>query len=220
MEEILQKITELWDRFTQHIHDGVDSQQISYTNLLNKPTIPAAVTLPSCTEIIPQPNFLASDVATRVLSDNTQVVLGQVWIPFAIVANKISFQVTAVGTSGTLKIALFSQSGQTRYFSETTATISAGGIVTQTLSAATSIPAGIHWIAVMSQSTASITGAFWSTISTNSIDQLNNTISGKVPVEGRITGQPASTMPNTFLAGSGTPDVAGANCTLIIRFDN
>jgi len=39
LEELLQKLTELWDRFTEHRHDGVDSPKISYNNLTDVPGI-------------------------------------------------------------------------------------------------------------------------------------------------------------------------------------
>lgn len=37
MDELLQKLTELWNRFSQHIHDGVDAPRISYNDLTDVP---------------------------------------------------------------------------------------------------------------------------------------------------------------------------------------
>ena len=116
----------------------------------------------TCLTIVPKPSGMPAKPSNiefyvqRQLNVNTQQFLGQVVIPFAITANKISISIHTAAVAGTFDLSLYSEDGQTRLFSVTTATISGAGVVTTALSAV-SIPAGIYYIGINTNSTADIT---------------------------------------------------------------
>lgn len=127
---------------------------------------------------------------TGTLNTNTTFYCSRFLIPHRIVVNKVSFNVTAVGTSGTVIVSCFSEDGGTRPFSVTTATISGSGVVTTSVSSVALTP-GYYYIGITPVSTTSIT------VSTFSVGGLN-TVSSEPGLCGEITGLTASTAPSTI----------------------
>ncbi len=168
-----------------------------------------------CVTLIPQPNFqTAGTITGKVNNSNTIATTGQVTFPLSITINKISINVSAVGTSGTLKLALYSEDGQNKLFEVTTASISGTGVVTTSLTSPVIVPSGNYYILAIPQSTAALTISSWTTVTTVSGPFA---VSLKPVLEGQITVS-ANTMPATFDPAS---DLSGStNCTSYIRLDN
>jgi len=165
--------------------------------------------------LIPYMNYpINAAVTTRQLNSNTRLDLGQIVFPMQILANKVSFNVTAVGTAGTIKITLFAEDGQSQVFTVTSGSISATGITTVSLSQETTISAGIYYLAFLPTSTADIT--------VNSYDSnltpqtLRDSVSSEPIMEGTLA-VTASTVPATITPTS----ISGSNnCIVLTRFDN
>lgn len=117
-------------------------------------------------------------VATRQFVGNNLMIGAQVYIPYAITINKISFNVNVVGTHGTLKMGLYTEDGQTKVFEHTTADINATVLITETLAAPVSITPGIYYLMILPIDTADITLYVFNTI--------NDTYS----ILGAVTGEP------------------------------
>jgi hypothetical protein len=147
------------------------------------------------------------------ISTSTTMRVGQIIVPFAITANKISFRCNGVSVAGTVKVSLFSEDGQTRLFSVTTASISASGVITTSLSAVV-IAAGVYYITILPVSTASLEVLTWNTDLVDAGDLRN--ISSEPVIEGTVT-VTADTVPSTITPGSIT---SAAARTLIVRLDN
>lgn len=156
----------------------------------------------------------AGAVATTTLQNNsnTNMRVGLVYIPEPTVVGKIRFNVTAVGTAGTLGLALFSQDGQTRYFNETTSSISGTGVQTHTLGTPVGIPQGYAYIALNPDSTADITTTMWTT--NPAIAAAAS--SGDYEISGDVT-VTAGTIPTAFDPDT---DVSyGTSRAIVVRFD-
>ena len=113
----------------------------------------------------PLPLFPAS-TGTVAVATNTTMVVGIVSVPHRITVTRVTFDVPGHTTTGTLGIALFSNDGQTRYFNETTASISAISVVTTVLSAAVTLEPGLYYITVNPDGTASMTVTTWDSMVT------------------------------------------------------
>lgn len=143
---------------------------VGWNGVLEPPTKNAVydkietIVLPSTTVMIPRPIVPYSSVGTRPLNNNVDGYLALFRVDRAITVNKLSFNVTAVGVTGTLKIGVFSADGQTQYISIETASISGAGIVTTAVSSV-ALAAGNYYIVFLSVSTASITVNQWTVVS-------------------------------------------------------
>lgn len=169
----------------------------------------------SCLTLVPFPNGLPLYSETQFATSNsTRFYAGQIVVPVAIVVNKLSFVVTAFGSgAGTIKVALFSEDGQTQIFSITTASISGTGIVSTAVSAVTVNP-GVYYLGFVS-SNADITLGTWNFSNGTTFSALQ-IVSGE-PYLGMYTACTANTVPTTITPGSGT---AGSNTLMAARFDN
>lgn len=141
-----------------------------------------------------QPVVNTTGVAgTQQLNSNTTMTVGLVYVPCTISATSLTFAVTAVGTAGTLDVGLFSNDGQTRHISFTTASIAGTGNVRTTFTAVVLTP-GLYYLAMNPNSTADITVETW-TGAAMGIEAAaaagENELSGTVTIT-------ASTMPTTF----------------------
>lgn len=98
------------------------------------------------------------------MATNTIQFVGQIVIPFNITINKFTIGHTSTPTDGTFNISLYSADGQTRLFTKTTATLTGNGTaVTTTLDAPVAVTAGVYYLGVNSNGTASVSMLFWST---------------------------------------------------------
>jgi hypothetical protein len=193
----------------------VAGNQLAAADLNNNFTevIPTAVTL------IPQSNIGTdgSTPASLSINVNTTAHVGQVIVPHKIVVNKISIRAGAVAVAGTLDLSLYSEDGQTRLFSVTTASITANATNTTAVSAVTLQP-GIYYILVNSNSTADVISYVWS----NSASPFDVTVG----LAGYVTSEPV--MQGTLTITAGTPPTTftpssitfATNKTLIFRLDN
>jgi hypothetical protein len=170
-------------------------------------TLSATGTIPTCVTSLPRTVGLGS-LSTNGFSTNTTQALALFEVNNEIIVNKITIEVTAVGTTGTLDLVVYSESGQAQLINVTTASISGTGIVTTAVSAVT-LSAGNYWIAVNPNSTADITIRTWS-VGTNFRDVTSEPILvGTLAIS---AGTPASTF---------TPSaITGATHAPAVRLDN
>lgn len=140
------------------------------TGLANIPVgaglIPAA-NVASGTDLtcIPRPVIPTDGVSTRALNNPVDGYLGLFNLPRKITLNKLTFNVTAVGASGTFKIGIFSEDGQTKYGEAETASISSTGEKTVTFSNL-ALPAGNLIFLAVSVGSANITVSRWGIMAT------------------------------------------------------
>lgn len=175
--------------------------------------------LPTALTLIPRSAIMdyTAGPASVTIAVNTTANLGQVIVPFEITANKITFSCTAVTTPGTVDLSLYSEDGQTRLFSVTTATISGQGLVTTALPSVV-IPPGVYYIAINPNGTASLSVRTFN----NNIDPFSTTNG----LQYDVAGEPV--MQGTFAIAAGTPPATFtpssitelAQTTLIFRLDN
>lgn len=163
---------------------------------------------PSTVSIVPYPAEAGITQSTFNNNTNTTGAVFAFSLLYGMTVNKLSINVTAVGTTGTLKIGIFSQDGQTQYISITTASISGAGIVTTSVSAV-ALLAGVYYCVVIPVSTAAVTLTTWSPGALTGV-------TGKPTLSGIYT-VTASTMPSTLTIANISP--SGSNGA-VIRFDN
>jgi hypothetical protein len=144
---------------------------------------------------------------------NTQMKLGKVILPFGINATQITVRCSAVTTAGTLIITLYSEDGQTRYFSVTTPSIASANTQYKTsLGGAVALTAGIYYIAVVSVSSLTDVSLYGLI---NTPNAAWNIVSGKDTIEGDYT-VTAATPPTTLTLSS----ISGGQLkTIIARLD-
>jgi hypothetical protein len=159
-------------------------------------------------------NSVSSNMAT-----NTTANVGQISLPFKMVANAVSIRVGSVSVQGNVIISMFSEDGQTRLFSITADSGAAAGILTFTLSAVTINP-GNYWIMIQPSSTTNFSPYVWGDSSAiipfSTTFGLQFDVSGKVLLEGTYT-VTASTAPSTLTLASITKAIKSC---LVVRFDN
>lgn len=147
------------------------------------------------------------------LNVNTTAYVGLVTFPHNITANAITLDVQGFTTSGTMKVALYSEDGATRLFNVTSSTISGTGVLTIALSSV-SITAGNYYLLVVSVSTLDIVMYGWNTNGTGA--SVFGNVTTKKVWEGTLTvsaGTPPSTITPTSITWA-------ANSTVVSRFDN
>lgn len=166
----------------------------------------------SVSALIPLPAFPAFAISSKQMNVNTTGWCGKISITSGITTQKISIEIASHAVNGTLKIALFSEDGQTQIFSVTTATITTTGIVSTAISS-TTINAGHYYIVVIPVSTTDTSPRTYS-FSAN-VATLNDPASEPV-LSGTIT-VTAGTMPSTITPTSITAD---ATSCLTFRLDN
>lgn len=171
-----------------------------------------------CLTLIAKPvaelNTAGATFVTIELATNTTMNVGQIYVPFSITINEISYYVQAVGNHGSLKIGLYSEDGQTQYIGFTTADITTNGQKTETLSPAVTLNPGIYYLSIVPVGTADINLFNWVTSDVALYGYAS--VSGKAVVEGTLT-VTAGTLPATI-----TPSAITGSPTRIsiIRFDN
>ena len=179
----------------------------------------ASVSQSASVTFIPQPqgmlfaNTSSGDlIVNSTISSNTTMSVGRVSIPYSMTSlTKISFLVNSVSVAGTVKVALFSEDGQTKMFEATTASISGGGLITTTISA--TITPGIYYIAIVPVSTTNIEVSYWKTKDYGSVSGFG--VASKAVLEGTVT-VTAGTVPSTITPSSIT---YATGKTLVVRLD-
>jgi len=196
--------------FTCILTSGTTAASWSVSSYLNTPAAAGA----SALTIFPKPNIPIYSMTDRNYNSNTTLQVIQVVVPFAITVNKISIGVSTAGVTGTLILALFSENGQTRLFSVTTASIS-GVATVETAVSAVAVPAGVYYMAVLPVSTAQITARAYNLFD-GSAEATMNIIASDPVIAGSIT-VTDSTMPATITIASLT---GGTAAGLKVRLDN
>lgn len=167
---------------------------------------------PSVTSVFSRPDFPSGAIGLMSCTGNTTGFCGRIVISAPITTQKIFIDIGSHSVSGTVKIGLFSEDGQTRLISVTTATITTTGLVTTAVSS-TSIPAGIYYVVIVPVSTTN-TGPRTHTFLSGAVLLANP--SSEPVSEGTIT-VTADTMPTTITPSSIT--YASSSCC-IFRLDN
>ncbi|NTW32458.1 MAG: DUF2341 domain-containing protein [Bacteroidetes bacterium] len=168
---------------------------------------------------LPIPPFDGEYPYNKTLNSNTTLYVGQIFFPFGITANKFTIRTgSTITTPGTVTVSLYSEDGQTRIFSVTTASISAANSLIETALNNVVISPGIYYIAVNSNSTANLQLMFYkegSNIPFGATASILNGVTSKPLTHGTLTIS-ASTAPATI---SPTGLSATIQNTLVIRFD-
>lgn len=161
---------------------------------------------------MPHPTCNASTTLSISDANNTTSQWGSFELPFTITLNTIYFNVTSVGVAGRYSIGIYNISGQ-KLASTTTSSISAVGLVTDSVSPAVTLPPGIYYVGFIPIDTASLSTTRWDC----GFDYFS-TISGKNRFSGRRTGEsPASVLPS---APDFTALTQNSYDGLVIRLNN
>lgn len=148
-------------------------------------------------------------LGSQEITGNTVQYAALVSITSKITVNKISIEVSAIGTVGTLDLTLYSEDGQTRLFNVTTASISAPGIVTTAVPAVEVLP-GNYYIGVNPNGTAAIT------VYTLTVSAILRSLASEPITVGTMT-ITAGTPKTTF---SPVTDITVGQTALYFRLDN
>lgn len=149
------------------------------------------------------------------ITDNTTMHVGLSYIPHGILVNRITLRSGAAAvTPGTIKIAIYSEDGQTKYLEETSATISTTYTYqTITLGTAVYLAPGVYYTAVLGQSTASVSFMGWK----SPLDDDTYEVTGGKVTSGYMT-VTANTLPSTFNPVSDL--IFAHNRSIVLRLDN
>lgn len=187
------------------------------TNLANIPAgagvIPSA-NLPGGSDLtcFPLPVQPTDGVSTRALNNPVDGYIGLFRLVRGITLNKLTVNVTAVGGSGTFKVAIYSEDGQTKYGEATSGTVSGGGEVTLTFSNLV-LPAGNLWFLFVSVGAANITVSRYGIMGT--VTALKD-VSSEPSTVGVLT-VTSGTPPATVTVSSISATEEGC---MVIRLDN
>lgn len=165
--------------------------------------------------IIPKPVLPATGVTATGVSNDVDASVGSFILEKAMTVNKLSFYCSAVTTAGTVKIGIFSEDGQTRHISITTASVAGAGVVT-TAVGAVSLTAGTYYVVLVRGALTNITVSTYTDMAT-ALNLAN--VASEPLVRGLLT-VTANTMPATFTVTSSGSYQDIANKGLIIRLDN
>ena len=146
--------------------------------------------------------------------------VGQVIIPFEITVNKISIRSGGtVDVAGTYDLTLYSEDGQTKLFSVTTASVDTINTIYTTAVSSVVVSAGIYYIAINPNSTTNAEISIWengNVVPFTATTGLPTDITDEPKMQGTVT-ITAGTPPATITPASITEAV---NQTLIFRLDN
>jgi hypothetical protein len=151
---------------------------------------------------------------TDGLSGNTTGNFASFIVPIQMSVAKISFLISAVTVAGTMKVAIYSESGQTKIAEATSASIGSTGVQNVTFTAVT-LAAGRYYIATIPVGTTNLDIRHYVINSSTGYDPLID-LAGEPVVAGTLT-VTANTMPTTFDPTAITYDPAKS---IIFRLDN
>jgi len=157
--------------------------------------------LGAAVSLIPFPMTNATNTTTVGLNTNTQMNTGAFVLNKSITVNKLSVQVENVGTSGTFKACVYSESGAAKEIDVTSGTVSAAGVETISVSAVT-LDAGVHYFGFVPVSTTNITVMGWEN---NSAVPLMHNVASEPDYAGDVTvtaGTCATTITTSSLGSS------------------
>lgn len=167
----------------------------------------------TCVSIMPFPMYTMYTVSSEGISSNTTAFVGGFILPAGITVNKISFSCTNVSVSGTVRVGVYSEDGQTKEIDVVSGTISGTGTVTISVSAVT-LSAGVHYVAIVPISTTNIAiGTYVPDTGLTALGEVSSepVFSGTVAVSAGVL---PSTITTTSISTGTTRE------QLIIRLDN
>lgn len=167
----------------------------------------------------PMPIFNIKEVVGSQLNSNTTLWLGLVNIPHPMTVNKLTVYISSTTGDGTLDISLYSEDGQTRLFSITTANLTSADFLESTAVAGVVIPAGNYWIAVNTNGTADLVTFFY-TVPTQTPYGTTAGIFFDVAGEPVVMGTLAITAGTPPATIDPTAITEGAGKILLFRLDN
>lgn len=163
--------------------------------------------------VVLRPPYPSAATGVLGLSSNTTAQAAAEVLDVPITVTELSVEVTAVGASGTIGIAIFSNDGQTRHINVTSGTISGTGRVSIAVPSV-SLKAGVYYVVAHPNSTANITLRRWDDSTQGPANFAAS--SGLNEVGGTMT-ITASTMPSTFDPDAGI--TFAADRALMVRFN-
>lgn len=171
--------------------------------------------------VIPPSSIGSSSGSTFAFNNATQGVVGQIFVPFRIVVNKITIRTgSSVSVAGTMDLTLYSEDGQTQLFSVTTPTISATNTLVTTSVNSVVVPAGNYYLMGNTNGTTNATIFVWNIGSSapfQTTESLATDVASEPIMHGIVTitsGTPPATINPT------TDIVESVACTIICRLDN
>ncbi len=195
----------------------ISGGSISGTTLTITGSSPTAVTL------IPHSAIAGGGDAPQIditANSNTTMWVGQVIVPFGITVNKVTIHTGNTNTvNGTVDISLYSEDGQTRLFSVTTASITSTENNVTTAVGSVALTPGVYYIAMNTNSTTNLQLTVWETASEpfdGGNGSMASDISSEPLMEGTVT-ITAGTPPTTITPTSITET---SRRTIIVRLDN
>jgi hypothetical protein len=168
------------------VYDGTDFQMLSQ--------LASSTTISDIDFFIPQP-LHASGPATLATANNAIFYCWMFYLPQAITVTSIDFDVSAVGTAGTVDFAVFSADGQTQHISVTTGSVSGTGLNTVAVSSVALAP-GHYYFGHVTNSTTDITSNGYAAVGGSSSGILTGA-TGETHTAGRISVS-AGAMPSSF----------------------
>lgn len=168
------------------------------------------------TTAVPLPIQGKTGVANKSTNTNTTMYVGMVNFPAGITVNKLSVDINTVNTSGSIKLAMYSEDGQTLIIPSSTFSVTTGGLNTFTLGSPVTISPGNYYIAWVTVGTTDLLCRFWATNAAWDGNPLASVTSEPV-VEGTVT-VTAGTIPATINPASSISFVSES--TQMFRFDN
>jgi hypothetical protein len=151
-------------------------------------------------------------VSTRALNNPVDGYIALFKLEKGITLNKLTINVTAVGASGTFKVGIFSEDGQTKYGEATSGTISGTGKATLTFSNL-ALPSGNLLFLFVAVGSANITLSRWGIMATvNSLKDL----ASEPSLVGVLTVS-SGTIPSTVTISSIS---ASDDAAMVFRLDN
>jgi hypothetical protein len=168
--------------------------------------------------LIPRPmNVLdstAGETAATAPAGNTTAFFGMINIPHKITVNKISISVAGHAGAGTYDIAIYSETGATRYIRETSGNVAGNGINTITLGASVDLNPGNYYVVYKFNGSANYNTYFYYSLS----NDLDDGVAGASILEGSsVMEATAGELPSAI---DPTAITAGVTKTLFIRLDN
>ncbi len=138
------------------------------------------------------PVYPLSNISNLTTNVNTTGYVGMFYIPCPITVNTIHIYVSTYTATGTVKLGVYSEDGQTQYFNVTTSTITAVGLKSVTVTT-TLLPRGTYYIVAVPTGTTDIQirAAF------SDADAVMTNPTGKKVTSGTLT-VTAETLPTTF----------------------
>ena len=167
---------------------------------------------PSLTTVLTRNALQGVGNTTGAVSSLTSRITGLFSLPGRITINQVTLNATAVTTSGTVKICIYTEDGSSKVLDVTSGTVSGAGAVSVTVSPAVTLEPGNYYSVVGCATTCNITASVYS--GNNLAGFVSSLPSGKKGYQGTVS-HTSGTCNSTL--GTVTAATAGG---IILRLDN